>query len=118
VSWRIDALNLREGHIEVARRLPPRKQPRLSGYDQPPDIGRAWLVVTPETRVWKGAQQVNLSDLCVGEELFANRGGETATEMARCTDLWVGSDSQKIATEAQRKKHEARLKQRKTGPPR
>jgi hypothetical protein len=118
VSWRIDALNLREGHIEVARRLPPRKQPRLSGYDQAPDIGRAWLVVTPETRVWKGTQQVNLSDLCVGEELFANRGGETATEMARCTDLWVGSDSQKIATEAQRKKHEARLKQRKTEPPR
>ena len=117
VSWRIDALNLQEGRIEVARRLPPRKQPRLSGYDQPPDIARAWLVVTPETRVWKGAQQVNLSDLCVGEELFANRGGETATEMARCTDLWVGGDSQKIATEAQRKKHEARLKQRKTGPP-
>ena len=115
VSWRINALNLPEGRLEVARRLPPRKQPRLSGYDQPPDIGHAWLIVTPETRVWKGTQQVSLTDLSVGDELFANRTGETATELARCTDLWVGLDTQKNATEAQRKKHEARLKQRKTG---
>ncbi len=110
VKWRVEALRTAEGRMEVSRRLPPRKQMRLSGYDQPPDTGHAVLGVDGTTRVWKGGQQVGLAGLAVGDELLVNLSGETATTLSRCLDIWVGEETHAQVSETQRKKAEARLK--------
>jgi hypothetical protein len=107
VSWRIETLKLESGRLEVVRYLPPRKQLRSDGYDQPPAIGRAELTVDASTRVWKRGQLVKLSNLAPGDQLLVNLAGETATAFFRCTDIWADAESQTQATETQRKKHEA-----------
>ena len=69
-----------------------------------PDLGRAELLVSDQTRVWKGDQQVKLSDLKVGDVLLVNLTGERPGHPSRTTDLWVGEESHKLASDQQTKK--------------
>ena len=55
----------------------------------------------PETRVWKGDQQVKLTDLAAGDELLFNITGHTADNPGWCTDIWVGAETHQLATEQQ-----------------
>ncbi|HEY6167730.1 MAG TPA: hypothetical protein VI454_06800 [Verrucomicrobiae bacterium] len=94
-SYRLDELKLAEGKLLTTKRSIPKKLPNL---------GKKELLVTGETRVWKGEKRVKLNDLVVGDALLFNLGGKTATSPGRCTDIWVGVDTHKLATERQRKK--------------
>ena len=79
---------------------------------RPPDIGHGEFGVDDQTRVWKGDQPVRLADLAVGDELLLNQTGQTATSRGRCTDIWVGADTLKLAADHQREKHNAVFKER------
>jgi len=109
VTYRLDAAFLDQGKLLVARHLPPMKDER-DAMIQPPDLGRAELAVNEQTRVWKGDKQVPLSALVPGDELLFNRTARTSTSQGYCTDIWVGVDSHKAATEQQRTAHQALLK--------
>jgi hypothetical protein len=109
LTYRIDALKLSEGKLEVARQIAP--QINLQGdLTRPPDIGRTELAVDDSTRVWKGAQRVKLSDLAIGDVILINLTGETTEKPSVCTDIWVGPEAQRLATEQQRQKHAVSLK--------
>ena len=93
-SYRLDEVRLGEGKLLTTKRSIPKKQD---------DLGKKELLVTNETRVWKGGAQVKLSDLAAGDELLFNLTGKTAANPGRCTDLWVGAETHQLATETQRK---------------
>jgi len=109
LTYRIDALKLSEGKLEVARQIAP-KLSYSGDLTQPPDIGRMELAVDDRTRVWKGSQQAKLSDLAVGDVILINLTGETTVKPFVCTDIWAGPEAQLLATEQQRQRHEAELK--------
>jgi hypothetical protein len=54
--------------------------------------------------VWRGDQQIKLSDLAVSDVLLANVSAELPDQRSRCTDIWVGEDTHKLVTERQSKK--------------
>ena len=100
--------------------LPARRGPAVRGqaaHDQAqpaeetsgPRARRNWLV-TDRTRVWKGDRQVKLADLAVGDELLFNLTGKTATSPGTCTDVWVGVETHRLATEGQQRKYDAFVK--------
>jgi hypothetical protein len=94
-SYKLDEIKLGENKLELTKRSIPKNQP---------DLGKQELTVTPETRVWKGDQQIKLNDLAVGDELLFNITGKTATDRGRAQDIWVGADTHKLATENQWKR--------------
>ncbi len=94
-SYRLDEAKLAEGKLLTTKQSLPKNQP---------DLGKKELLVKDETRVWKGDQQVKLTDLAAGEQLLFNITGKTADYPGWCTDIWVGAETHKLATEQQRKK--------------
>jgi hypothetical protein len=102
-SYKIDELKLGEGKVLVTKQSVAKKQP---------DLGKKELLVTSDTRVWKGDKQVKISDLAVGDELLFNLTGKTTQSPGHCTDLWVGAETHKLATETQRNKHASFIKAR------
>jgi hypothetical protein len=104
VTYRIEAINLDEGKIDVAWQIPEAKNYN-GDMEQPPDIGRTELLVNAGTRVWKGSQQIKLTDLAIGDALLVNVSSEQPGSPSRCTDIWVGAEAQQSAAEAQKKKH-------------
>jgi hypothetical protein len=102
-TLRVLALKLNEGRIDVSWQLT-----KMKNYNgdmvQVPDLGQKVLLVTPETRVWRGEQQVKLSDIAVGDQLLVDMSGEFPGQPAHCTDIWVGEDTHKLMTEQQSKK--------------
>lgn len=94
-SYRLDEVKLGEGKLLTTKRSIPKKQD---------DLGKKELIVTKETRVWKGNKQVKLEDLKVGDELLYNFTGKTADSPGLCTDIWIGTDTHKLASETQQKK--------------
>jgi hypothetical protein len=102
-TYRITALNLAEGRIDVGWQLI--KMKNYNGdMEQTPDLGQSTLLVTPETRVWKDDKQVKLDALAVGDLLLVNLTGEQAGQPAHCTDIWIGEELHKTVTERQNKK--------------
>jgi hypothetical protein len=104
VTYRVESLKLGEGKLLVARQIPEVKNYN-GDMERPPDIGRAELLVSAETRVWKGNQAAKLADLALGDALLVNLTGEQTGAPSRCTDIWVGTDTHKLVTEQQSKKH-------------
>ncbi len=94
-SYRLDEVKLSEGKLLTTKHSIPKKQD---------DLGKKELLVTSETRVWKGDQQVKLADLKPGDELLYNLTGKTADKPGRCTDVWIGADTHRLTAETQRKK--------------
>ena len=99
-SYRLDEIKLDAGKLYVAKQLPPMKDER-DAMIQPPDLGRKELLVDDHTRVWKGDQQIKLTDLAAGDQLIFNRTARTPTSQGRCMDLWVGRDTHQRAAEQQ-----------------
>ena len=116
VLYRIEDLRLDAGRLHIVRHLP-----QVKNYHEdiatPLDLGRAELDVDARTRVWKGAKQIGLADLAIGDELLINLSGQSRHDPGRCTDLWVGEEAQKLATAAQMRKNDARLKAAKKAAP-
>src|SRR6185437_8935846 len=100
LTYRIEAMNLDEGILQVARQIPEVKNYN-GDMEQPPDIGRLELGVTPDTRVWKGSGQVKLADLAVGDELLINLTSEQPASRSHCTDIWVGVETHQLAIQEQ-----------------
>jgi hypothetical protein len=96
--WRVESLRLEAGKLYVARQ-PPAVKNDQGDPEQPPDIGRAELRVSPETRFWKGSRQVEA--LAVGDLLLVNATGEWPGHPSRCTDVWIGVDTHKLAIQQQ-----------------
>lgn len=88
--------------IHVAWQLPLVKDYN-GDMQRPQDIGSCILRVNDATRVWKADQQVKLADLKEGDALLFNRTAELPGKPCVCTDLWIGEDTHKLATEKQRK---------------
>lgn len=101
--WRVEALNLDAGKLNVARQ-PPAVKNDQGDREQPPDIGRAELRIGSETRFWKGDQRVAAGDLAVGDLLLVNVTGERPGHPTRCTDVWIGTDTHKRVVEQQSRK--------------
>ena len=47
----------------------------------------------------------------MGDELLVNLAARTTTSRGRCTDIWVGAETHRLATEQQRKRHAAFVKE-------
>jgi hypothetical protein len=109
ITWRVETLKLGEGKLHVARQIPETKNYN-GDMERIPDIGRAELLVTADTRVWKNGRQAKPADLAVGDVLLANLTAELPGTPAHCTDIWVGAEMQKVATEDQAKKNKGTKK--------
>ncbi|RBP45349.1 hypothetical protein DES53_103347 [Roseimicrobium gellanilyticum] len=102
-TYKLDEAKLAEGKLLTTKHSIKKNQP---------DLGKKELLVTKETRVWKGEQQVKLEDLKPGDELLYNLTGKTADKPGWCTDIWVGEETHQLATETQRKKYTDFIKTR------
>jgi len=97
-SYRLDELKLADGKLLTT------KQSLSKGQT---DLGRKELLVNDQTHVWKGNQEIKLTDLASGDELLSNLTDKTAASPGRCTDIWAGAETHKLATEQQHKKFDA-----------
>ena len=91
-SSRLDEVKLAEGKLLTTKPNLPKSQPEL---------GRKEVLVKPETRGWRGDQQVKLADLAAGDELLFNLAGKIADSPGWCSDIWIGADTHKLASEQQ-----------------
>ncbi|HSU67585.1 MAG TPA: hypothetical protein VLJ39_11990 [Tepidisphaeraceae bacterium] len=89
LSYHLEAMQLDHGKLYAAKELAEVKNYN-GDMERPPAIGRTELLVTSDTRVWKGNAQVKLSDLSPGDELRVNLTSEQPQTPSRCTDLWLG----------------------------
>jgi hypothetical protein len=102
-TYRIEEVRPGEGKIRVARQIPEVKNYN-GDMERSPDLGHAELLVTPETRVWKGDQQVKLEDLKKDDVLLVNVTADAPDKTSHCTDIWVGVDTHKAIQEREAKK--------------
>jgi hypothetical protein len=102
-SYRLDEVKLGEGKLLTTKQSLSKNQP---------NFGQKELLVKPETRVWKGDQQVKLTDLAAGDELLFNMTGRSGDNPGWCSDIWVGAETHKLATEQQAKKFAEFVKRR------
>ena len=94
-SYRLDEVKLAERRLLTTQHSIPKKLE---------DIGKKELLVTAETRVWRGDKQGKPGDLKPGDELLFNITGKSATSPGVCTDIWAGTETHTLATEQQGKK--------------
>jgi hypothetical protein len=104
LTYRIEALKLSGGKIHVARQMGLVKNYN-GDMEQPPDIGQAELLVSPDTRVWKGDRQLRLAELAVGDLLLVNLTGEQSGTPSRCTDIYVGAETHQLVSDWQSHQH-------------
>jgi hypothetical protein len=102
-TYKLDEVRLAEGKLLTTKHSIKKKQD---------DLGKKELLVTKDTRVWQGDKQAKLEDLKPGDELLYNITGKTADKPGWCTDIWVGEETHKLATETQRKKYTDFIKAR------
>lgn len=103
LTYRLEEVKPAEGKLLTTRH-------RATGKAEGP--AQAVLTVNPSTRFWKGAKQVTLQDLKPGDELLYNATSSTSPHPDTCTDIWVGAETHKLATETQRGKFLEFLKAR------
>ncbi len=103
ISYRVKELLLADGKLRVARQIPEVKNYN-GDMEKPPDIGHTELSITSETRIWKGEDQVKPADLAIGDDLLVNLTTEQPGTPARCTEIWIGSETHKRVTAQQAKK--------------
>ncbi len=110
ISFRVTGIHLKEGNLSLAKQLDPLKDDK-DHLVTPPDLGQGEFTVDEKTRVWKGDKQAALGDIAIGDQLQLALSGATPTSRGHCTDVWMGPETIKHATESQRARHEAFLKE-------
>lgn len=103
VTWRIESIRADKGELRVAWQIPEGKDYN-GDMKRPPDIARSEIRISKDTRLWKGEKRVEAVDLAVGDTILASMTGEQTGKPALCTDVWIGEDTHKAITEAQKKK--------------
>lgn len=106
--WRIESLNRDDGTL-IAARQPPGVRNDQGDPEQPPDIGRALLRTSSDTRIWKGDKVVDFAALAIGDLLLVNRTGDRRGDPSRCTDIWIGTETHKQFTNIRPKKSASSL---------
>ena len=112
VTYRLEAARLDEGRLFVGHEAAPVKVDYQLEPHKPPYLGRTMLGVDAQTRVWKGDQQIQLGELAANDQLLINLTGGSATNIGRCTDIWVGPETHQQATGKKRAHYAAGLKER------
>ena len=102
-TYRVDEVKLAEGRLLLTKHSILKKQD---------DLGKKELVVNKDTHVWIGTAQVKLEDIKPGDELLFNITGRRAENPGWATDIWIGEDTHKHATESQQKKFNEFIKAR------
>ncbi len=110
ISLRVDSIDLKSGLLFLTNQLAVIKDDK-EHLVQPPDLGHGEFAVDEKTKVWKGEKQASLGDIAVGDKLLAAMSGRTPTSRGLCTEIWDGADACKRATDEQRAKHVAFLKE-------
>jgi hypothetical protein len=103
LTYRLDAVKPDANKLVVTKQNLAENQLNLGGRE---------LRVDDKTRFWKNDKQVKAADLAIGDPLLFNLTGDAAKGQERCTDVWAGAETHKLAAERQRKKHNAFLKER------
>lgn len=101
-TGRVQAFDVKRGWMDVAWQIPEVKNYN-GDMEQPQDIGRSRLRITPATRFWKGNDQVKVEALAPGDLVLMNLTGEQAKAPMRCTDVWIGKDTHQAVVDAQKK---------------
>ncbi len=101
-TYRLDEVKADEAKLLVTKQNLSKNQT---------DLGKSELLVNAKTRFWKGAEQIQLSDLAIGDALLVDLTGRMAKNRGVCTDVWVGEETHRQVTEAQRAKYEAAIKE-------
>ncbi|MEZ0390298.1 MAG: hypothetical protein ACAI34_24680, partial [Verrucomicrobium sp.] len=102
-TYHLDEVKLTENKLLTTKHSIAKKQD---------DLGKKELLITPETRVWRGAARVHLVDLKPGDELLYTITGKSASAPGVCTDIWVGVETHQLATKQMREKFDAFTKHR------
>ena len=66
---------------------------------RPEPFARRILLVNQNSKVWKGDQAVNLSDLKLGDEIRFNSTADLNGKPAYATEIWVVEDPAKVQTQ-------------------
>ena len=77
-----------------------------------PEESKGELLVDDQVRIWKGGKTIALADLAPGDELIVSASGSQPQSPSRCTDIYVGRDTQAQVSDEQRKRRAAFLKLR------
>ncbi len=109
--YRLTGIWSGEGKLLVARQIPPVENDK-GDMVKPPDVGRLELTIDEHTRVWKGAVEAKRGDLAIGDEMLVDLRGGSAASDGVCSDIWVGTESQKLASDSALSKHAVALKKR------
>lgn len=94
VAYRLEAAKLSDGKLLTTAHS--RLKDQSSDQKKEPQV-------KPQTRVWKGEQEGKLEDLQPGDELLFNITAKTKDSEGWCTDIWVGTETHRLAAEKQRK---------------
>jgi hypothetical protein len=100
ITYRVDAVNATAGTFQVSPR---------GGQGAPGPAVPKSLRVTKQTRIHKGDKVITLADMTIGDDILVNLDGGNP---GACTDIWVGLEARKRATEEQRRQFAAFVKAR------
>jgi hypothetical protein len=103
MTYRLDAIDRGKGELKAGRQIPPPFDYHNERVTVP-DLGCAILHVDESTQVWKNGQPAKLADLAVGDSFVVNLTGEGSTTPSRCREIWIGPESQKLASDTQAQK--------------
>ncbi len=108
-SLLIDSIEPDTGRMQVSWQLPEVKNYN-GDMERPPCFAHSLLVLTNATKIWGVHKALKISDLKTGDLILVNVSAELPGKPSRCTEVWVGSESAKAATDDQTAKHKARSK--------
>lgn len=108
-SLQIESIEPATGRMHVSWQLPEVKNYN-GDMERPPSFARSLLILTDTTQIWRMSKALEITDLKRGDLILANVSAELPGKPSRCTEVWVGSESAKAATDAQAAKHKARSK--------
>jgi hypothetical protein len=94
--------------LEVVKQNPARKEL---------DLGHAELLVNAATEIHpdhptKGGERISEAKLAVGDALLVNLTAGAKGHDNVCSEIWAGAEAQKLATETERTRHKAFVKER------
>ncbi|MBL9142529.1 MAG: hypothetical protein JNM99_02505 [Verrucomicrobiaceae bacterium] len=108
-SLQIESIEPAAGRMQVSWQLPEVKNYN-GDMERPPSFARSLLILTDTTKIWRMDKALKITDLKRGDLILVNVSAELPGKPSRCTEVWVGSESAKAATDAQAAKHKARSK--------
>lgn len=92
-TYRIDEIDQKNGWLHLSKRS---ADASASSHHK--------ARVTEATQVWKGAQQISLSELAVGDELLLNLMHRDEQSLGIAIEIYLGHQAQTLATKGQQER--------------